>query len=184
MHPTIEQSKSDFEAAVDYFQKELGGLRTGRATPALVENISVTAYDSQMEIKSIVSISTPDAKTIVIDPWDKNMLQSIEKGIRNAGIGLNAAIDGTILRISMPQMTEDNRKQMVKIMKERLEESRVKVRHVREEIRELIAEMEKEKEVSEDEKFKMLDELDKLTKSYVDRINEMGELKENEIMTI
>jgi ribosome recycling factor len=120
----------------------------------------------------------------VIDPWDKSLLPSIEKGIRNSGVGLNPVVDGTIVRISMPQMTEENRKQMVKIMKEKMEEARVKVRHVREEVREQANEMEKEKAISEDEKFKMLDELDKLTKTYNDRVLTIGEAKEEEIMTI
>lgn len=184
MHPTIEQSKSAFEVAIEYLHREFGGLRTGRATPLLVENISINAYGADMEVKGLASISTPDAKTIVIDPWDKSLLQSLEKGIRNSGVGLNPVVDGTIVRINMPQMTEENRKQMVKLMKEKMEEARVKVRHVREEVREQANEMEKEKAISEDEKFKMLDELDKLTKSYNDRILQIGEAKEDEIMTI
>jgi ribosome recycling factor len=184
MHPTIEAAKPDYELAMEYLQKELAGLRTGRATPMLVENIAVNAYGSQMEVRGLGSISTPDAKTIVIDPWDKSLLQSIEKGIRAAGIGLNPVVDGTILRIVMPQMTEENRKQMVKVMKEKIEESRVKVRHVREEVRDTVVKLEKEKAISEDEKFKVFDELDKITKTYNDRISEVGEAKEDEIMTI
>lgn len=184
MHPTIEASKEEFELTIEYLHREFGGLRTGRATPALVENITVIAYDAPMEVKGIASISTPDAKTIVIDPWDKGLLQNIEKGIRNSGVGLNPVIDGTILRITMPAMTEENRKQMVKLMREKVEEARIKIRRVREEVRELTVKAEKEKEISEDEKFKVLDELDKLTKMYTDRVTALGDAKEDEIMTI
>ncbi len=184
MHPTIEASKVEFESTIDYLHREFSGLRTGRSTPALVEHIMVSAYDAQMEVKGLASISTPDAKTIVIDPWDKSLLQSIEKGIRNSGVGLNPMIDGTIIRINMPPMTEENRKQMVKLMKEKVEEARIKVRHVREEVREQTVVAEKEKQISEDEKFKILDELDKLTKMYTDRVAALGEAKEEEIMTV
>ena len=117
MHALLHQQKPAFESAIDHLQKELGGLRTGRATPALVEDISVSAYDAMMEIKGLASIQTQDAKTLVIDPWDKNLLRNIEKGIRDAGVGLSPVVDGTVIRIVMPAMTEENRKAMVKKMK-------------------------------------------------------------------
>lgn len=184
MHTYLTTKKTDFQAAVDHFQKELGALRTGRATPALVEDITVSAYDSRMEIKGLASINIPDARTIVIDPWDKGLIQNIEKGIRDAGVGLSPVVDGTVLRVMIPQMTEENRKQIVKVMKEKLEEVRIQIRGVREELREDILKQEKEKIFSEDEKFKVLDELDKLTKEFTDVVSEMAERKEIEIMTV
>ena len=184
MHAYLITKKSDFQSAVDHFQKELGGLRTGRATPALVEDLTVSAYDSRMEIKGLASISIPDARTILIDPWDKALIHNIEKGIRDAGIGLSPVVDGSVLRVMIPQMTEENRKQIVKVMKEKLEEVRIQIRGVREELREDILKKEKAKEFSEDEKFKVLDELDKLTKEFTDVVSEMAERKEVEVMTI
>ncbi|MBI5794284.1 ribosome recycling factor [Candidatus Uhrbacteria bacterium] len=184
MHAILVEKKPAFEAALLHLQKELGQLRTGRATPALVENISVSAYDATMEIKGLASISTADAKTIVIDPWDKSLLKNIEKGIRDAGVGLSPVVDSTVIRILMPQMTEDNRKAMVKKMKEFLEETRVSLRQVREEIRGEVVDMEKNKAVSEDEKFKLFDEVDKMTKEYIDKVEETGDTKEKEIMTV
>ncbi len=184
MHALLIQKKPSFDSALEHLQKELGQLRTGRATPALVENISVSAYDAFMEIKGLASISTADAKTIVIDPWDKSLLKNIEKGIRDAGVGLSPVVDSDVIRIMMPQMTEDNRKAMVKKMKEFLEETRVSLRQVREEIRGEVVAMEKDKAISEDEKFKLFDEVDKLTKEYVDRVEETGDNKEKEIMTV
>ena len=184
MHALLTEKKSQFEAAIENLHKELSVLRTGRATPALVEDIPVAAYDSTMEIKGLASISTLDAKTLVITPWDKSMLQAMEKGIRDADIGLSPVVDGDTIRIVMPPMTEENRKQMVKVVKEKLEDARVRIKGVRENIKETVIKKEKEKELSEDEKFKLLDELDKLTKEYSNHVGEIGSKKEQEIMTV
>ena len=184
MHDILTQKKPDFEAAIDHLQKELGSLRTGRATPALVEDIPVSAYDATMEIKGLASIQTQDAKTLVIDPWDKGLVKNIEKGIRDAGVGLSPVVDGSIIRIVMPSMTQESRKVMVKKMKEFLEDARIRVRQVREDAREQANRMETDKEMSEDEKFKLLDEVDKMTKEFTTRIEEIGAHKEAEIMTV
>jgi ribosome recycling factor len=184
MHSFIIQSKPQFDVAIEFLHKELGALRTGRATPAIVEDIKVSAYDSTMELKGLASISTPDAKTISIDPWDKNLIRAIEKSIRDAGIGLSPVVDGSTIRILMPQLTEENRKSMVKVMKEHIEEAKVKIRHTREQMREQIQKQEKDKQISEDEKYKLLDELDKMTKEYTDNIVEIGTNKDREIMTV
>jgi ribosome recycling factor len=184
MHPLLSQKKPLFESVTVHLQKELGGLRTGRATPALVEDIAVSAYDATMEIKGLASIQVQDAKTLVIDPWDKSLLKNIEKGIRDAGIGLSPVVDGTVIRLIMPTMTEENRKAMVKKMKEYLEDARIALRQVREETRDTAAKMEKEKQISEDEKFKLLDEADKMTKEFTDMIDVIGAKKEEEIMTV
>ena len=165
-------------------KKEFSALRTGRATPALVEDIPVSAYGSIMEIKGLASIAIPDARSIAIEPWDKGLTQSIEKAIRDAGIGLNPAVDGQVIRVYIPQMTEENRKQMVKILKEKMEDARIALRGTREEIREDILAKEKINEVTEDEKFKLFDELDKLTKEFSDEVGTIGDNKEQEIMTI
>lgn len=184
MHALLSQKKPVFESVIEHLQKELGGLRTGRATPALVEDISLSAYDAMMEIKGLASIQVQDAKTLIIDPWDKSLLRNIEKGIRDAGVGLSPVVDGTVIRIVMPSMTQDNRKTMVKKMKEYLEDARIALRQVREEARDAAGKMEKDKQISEDEKFKLLDEIDKMTKEFNDQIDTIGEKKEEEIMTV
>jgi ribosome recycling factor len=184
MHPFVSAKKADFDATVDQFRQELASLRTGRANPALVDGITVIAYDAPMELKSVASINVQDAKTLVIEPWDKSLLQAIEKAIRDAGLGINPAVDGSIVRISLPPMTEENRKNLVKNMKEKLEETRVRLRGVREEARNQILDKEKDKAFGEDEKFKVLDELDRMTKEYVTKVEEIGEKKEAEIMTV
>lgn len=184
MHTVLSEKKPEFQAAIDRLQKELSSLRTGRATPALVEDIPVSAYDSTMELKGVASISSQDAKTLLIDPWDKSLLQTIEKAIRDADIGISPAVDGTIVRIVLPPMTEENRKHLVKQMKEKVEDAKVRVRGVRESLRDRINGMEKDKEISEDEKYKMFDELDKLTKEFTQSAEEIGSKKEAEIMTV
>lgn len=184
MHVFLVQKKSQFESVMDHLHKELNALRTGRATPAVVEDVRVNAYDSVMELKGLASISISDARTITIDPWDKGLIQAIEKGIRDSGIGLSPVTDGGVIRIMMPAMTEENRVKLVKLMKEKLEEARISLRGVRENVRDEILEKEKNKDMSEDEKFKLLDELEKLTKEYNEQISSMGEKKEVEIMTV
>lgn len=184
MHPILLQKKSAFEAAIDHLHKEFGGLRTGRATPALVEDIPVAAYDTRMELKGLASLQVQDSRTLVIEPWDKNLMKNIEKAIHEADLGFHPIVDGSIIRIVMPLMTEENRKAMVKKMRAFLEEARVRVRGVREDAREAVVRMEKDKAISEDEKFKSFDEIDKMTKEYTERIDAMGEKKEEEIMTV
>jgi ribosome recycling factor len=184
MHPFLLSQKEDFQSVLDHLQKDLNALRTGRASPALVEDVKVQAYGSIMDVKSVASIAAQDAKTLLIDPWDKTLTQAIEKGIREANLGFNPVVDGSVVRISLPQMTEENRRHLVKQMKERVEEAKVSVRSVRESVREQVMAKEKAKEMGEDEKFKLLDELDKLTKEYTTTIETMAQKKEEEIMTV
>lgn len=184
MHPKLLSQKPSFEAVIDHLKIELNQMRTGRATPALVEGIQVEAYGSVMEMKGVGSISVIDAKTLVIEPWDKNLFKAIEKAIHESPIGVNPVVDSKVVRLSMPSMTEENRKTLVKAMKEKIEEAKVAARGVREKSRGEIIEAEKSGEFSEDEKFKLLEELDKLTKEYVDRVEDLGKSKEEEIMTV
>jgi ribosome recycling factor len=180
----ISDQKEDFENVLEHLRGELTSLRTGRANPALVDNVMVEAYDAMMNLKGVASISVPDSRTIQIDPWDKSLLKAIEKGIIVANIGLHPVIDGVSVRLNMPQLTEENRKELVKIMQKRLEEAKVAVRSVREKMRNGILEQEKEKTISEDERFRLQEELEKVTASYVEKIKEIGEEKEKEIMTV
>jgi len=125
-----------------------------------------------------------DPKTMNVEPWDKSLLQTIEKAIRDADIGISPSVDGEVVRINIPPMTEENRKQIVKKVKEKMEDARVSVRSTRETLRDEVNRMEKEKEISEDEKFKILDEIDKATKEFTQEIDEIATTKEEEIMTV
>lgn len=184
MHPYVSQKQGAFQAVIDHLQKELSSLRTGRANPAMLENVVVMAYESAMELKGVASITVADAKTLLVEPWDKALLQAVEKGIRDADLGVNPAVDGSRVRISLPPMTEENRKALVKNMKERLEAARVSLRQVRESAREDVMRQSKEESLSEDEKFKILDELDKATRDFVGEVDALGVKKEEEIMTV
>ncbi len=184
MHSFLVVKKPAFDAVLDHLSKELGTLRTGRATPAILEGITVVAYDSPMDLKSVASIAVPDSRTLTIQPWDKSLIQAIEKAIRDADIGVNPSVDGDLVRLSMPQMTEENRKKLVKAMGERLEDAKISLRKVREESRAQVSKMEADKQMGEDEKYKAFEELDKMTKEYGEKIDAMGEKKEEEIMTI
>ena len=184
MHALLTQQQPDFEEAIEFLQKELSQMRTGRATPVLVESIQINAYGSLMELKGVASITTQDAKTLAIEPWDKSLLKAIETAIQKADIGIQPVVSGDMIRLSMPQITEESRKQLVKRMKEYLEETRVRMRAVREKARESITKMEKEKEITEDDKFKLFEDLDKLTREYTERVDQLGAEKEKEVMTI
>lgn len=176
--------KPEFQKTLDHLRRELAAIRTGRASPALVEDIRIEAYGARMPIKGIGSISVPDPKTIQIEPWDKALLKEIEKAITAAGIGITPVVDSTVVRLVMPKLTEENRKELVKLVGKKLEESRVAIRGVRERIREQIIAAERDKKITEDDRYRLQEELDKMVKGFNDEIQKMGLAKEKEIMTI
>jgi ribosome recycling factor len=184
MQQEIAQYKDLFEKPIAFLHSELSVLRTGRATPALVEHIHVEAYGSRQELMTLASISTPDARSIVIEPWDKSVLKDIERGITEAGIGLNPTVQGTLIRIVLPALTEETRKNLIKVMNEKVEEARVGVRGCRDEVKNMIVKAEKDKQLPEDEKYKLLEELDKFAAIYNDKIKRIAEDKEKEVMTM
>ncbi|MDP3296854.1 MAG: ribosome recycling factor [Thermodesulfovibrionia bacterium] len=180
----IENKKPEFDKIIERTKTELGALRTSRATPALVENIQVEVYGARQSLKSLASLSVSDPRTLVIDPWDKSIVKEIEKAISAAGSGLNPVNEGKSLRIVLPSMTEESRKELVRLLSIKLEEGRVAVRTMRDKIRGTILEAEKKKEISEDERYDLQEELDKLSGEYNEQIKKIGEAKEKEIMQI
>jgi len=184
MHDLLSAFKPDFQKTVDHLKTELSSIRTGRASAALVENLNVEAYGGMMPVKGVAGIGVPDAKTITVDPWDKSLIKAIEKGIRDAGTGLNPVNEGTILRITIPQLTEENRRELLKVIGEKIEEARERVRGVREECKETIIAAERDKEIDEDERYQLTDELEKMVGAMNEEIKKIGEDKEKEIMTI
>jgi ribosome recycling factor len=177
----LDEAKPLMQKTIDRLQEELNVLRTGRATPALVENIQVEAYGTFQPIKALASLSTPDSKTLHIDPWDHSVTKAIESAIQASDIGINPAVDGKTIRLIMPQMTEETRQKMVKIMKEKLEEARVAIRKIREDLRKKIG---AQTGVSEDVIKKEQEGLDKFVKDMVAKVDELGTKKEEEIMKI
>ena len=176
--------KPEFNKALEFLRTDIVGLRTGRANSAMVEDISVEAYGTRQPLKSVSSIVVQDAKTLVLEPWDKSILANVEKGIRDSGLGINPQNDGRLIRLALPDLTADRRNELVKVLHQKLEAARVSMRKIREEIRELVISEEKDGNMGEDEKFKLLDDLDKMVKDYNDKIKEMGEQKEEEIQTV
>lgn len=177
----IQHHKENFDKAIDHLKSDLETIRTNRATPALIENIQADVYGSKMPINQLASINVQDAKTMTVEAWDKPNVQAIEKAIQTASLGLSVANEGTYLRISVPAMTEETRKEILKILNQKLENAKNSIRGLRDKIKSEINEAEKNKELNEDEKYTAVEELDKITREYNDKIKEIGDKKEQEI---
>ena len=180
----LESSKPEFEKVVAHLKSELSALRGTRATPALVEHVMVEAYGSRQPLKALASIAVVDPKTLTIEPWDKAIMKDLEKAIQVAGIGVNPVNEGKLIRMVLPPLTEESRRELVKIVHGKLEEARGGVRTIREKLRQGVLEAEKKKEFSEDAKFRELEKLDKMVGEYNEQVKKIGESKEKEIMTV
>ena len=166
---------------MDFLRTDLTQVRGSRATPALVENVKVDAYGSKMNLKEVASIMTPDAKTIVIQVWDKGLVNAVVNGIEDSKIGLNPAIDGQSIKLAMPPLVDERRKELTKLLHEKLEQARIKIRRGRDEAWHKVQNLEKERKISEDDKFRAKDDLQKLVDDYNKKVKEMGEGKEREL---
>jgi len=180
----MSQAKVRMEKAVEDFRKELSGVRTGRANVSLLDHIRVDYHGTPMPVNQLGTLNVPDATMIVIAPWDPSAVPLIDKAIRTSDLGLNPASDGKVLRVPIPSLTEDRRKDMVKHIHKVLENHRTAVRNIRRDIKEAVEKLEKEKKTSEDEKKRTLDELEKLTHSETKKIEDLSAMKEKEVMEI
>lgn len=181
-HPVLDEASKKMDKAVKAYDKELTRVRTGRATPALLEGITVDYYGSQMPINQVASISVPESRQLVIQPWDQNVLPEIEKAILKSELGLTPNNDGKVVRVSIPPLTEERRRELVKLVNKMAEEARVAVRNVRRDYMERLKRMKKDKEISEDEMYKLQDELQKITDDHIETIDGIRADKEKEIM--
>lgn len=180
----IDEHKAEFQAALEHYQKELQGMRTGRPSAGLVEGIRLEVYGQIMDLKSNASITIPDNKTLQIEPWDKSIVKDIEKAIIDANIGMMPNVAGSTIRLVMPPMNEENRKSMVKLVNQREEQAKITVRNIREKIKTAIQNDEKEKIISQDERTRELDQLDKMVAEWNTKIDALTAEKEKEIMTV
>jgi ribosome recycling factor len=180
----MSQAKIRMEKAVEDFRKELSGVRTGRANVSLLDHIRVDYHGTPMPVNQLGTLNVPDATMIVIAPWDPSAVPLIDKAIRTSDLGLNPASDGKVLRVPIPALTEDRRKDMVKHIHKVLENHRTAVRNIRRDIKEAVEKLEKDKKISEDEKKRTLDELEKLTHSETKKIEDLSAAKEKEVMEI
>lgn len=184
MPDILGKHQPDFQNVVDFLKSDIAALRTGRANPAMVENVMVEAYGGTSPLVGLAALSSPDGRTILIQPWDRSLLKSIEKGIIEADLNINPVVQGDGIRLTLPSLTEESRKALVKVLGEKLEQARVGVRNVREQARIDILTQERDKNITEDEKYKLLEQLDKVAAGYNERIKHIGAEKETEIMTI
>jgi len=184
MHLLLTKEEEKFKQAISHLQDDLSTLRIGRANPLIVENIIVEAYGAKTPVKQLASIAVPEARTLIIQPWDKSITADIEKAILGANIGINPVNEGQQIRLTVPQLTEESRKILSKAVAEKQEKSRIALRQLREKIKEEVIAKQKTKEVTEDIKFDVLKDLDELIKNYNDQIKDLGDKKINEIMTI
>ncbi len=180
LNSTEELMKSVIEA----LKREFAGIRTGRANPALLDRVMVEYYGTPTPINQLASISVPEGRLLVVQPWDKSILSAIEKAILKADLGLNPTSDGSVLRIAIPQLTEERRKELVKVARKTAEEKRVAVRNMRRDANEKLKKFEKEGHISEDEIKKATDDTQKLTDRYIAEIDKLLEQKEKEIMEV
>lgn len=180
----IEAQKEAFAKTVEHFREEAGSLRTGRANPSLVENLLVEYYNTKTPLKQMASITVPESRQIVISPWDKGVLSQVEATIRESDLGLNPVNDGSVIRVNLPMLTEERRKELVRTLNARAEEARISVRTSREEVWKEIQEAEKEGLIGEDDRFRGRDELQKVVDEYNQEVEQIREKKEKEIMTV
>lgn len=180
----ISQHKPEFEKVIEHFLHELSGVRTGRANPALLNTVQVESYGARMPLEHVASVTVSDAKTLTISPWDKGQLQAIEKGIQMANLGFNPSNDGIVIRITLPPLNEERRKEMVKMIGQLAEKGRIGIRNVRESIIKEMKKAESDGKISKDDltggQRKLQDSVDK----YNEEIKNHAEGKEKEVMTV
>ena len=172
------------QKAVEALKQDLGTIRTGRASSALVERIHVDYYGAPTPINQVASISVPEARLLVIQPWDRKMLTDIEKAIQKSDLGINPSNDGQVIRLSIPPMNEERRRELVKTLHKRLDEHKVAIRNIRRDVQDKLRDREKKKEISEDELKRSSERLQKLTDRHIDEMDKVGKAKEQEILEV
>jgi len=180
----IDKLKPQLDQTIEYYKGELAKIRVGRANPTMVEDIKVDCYGQKFPLKQLANINIPQPRVIIIQPWDKNILGEIRSAIEAYSSGLNPIIDGETIRINIPQLSEERRKELIKVLSQKTEEARISIRRRREEAWKEIQELEQQKEITEDEKYRAKDELQKLIDEYNKKINELEKNKEQDILTI
>lgn len=180
----LKDLETRMQAAVDVLTREFAGVRTGRANAALLDVVRVEAYGVQTPINQMASVSVPDPRTIVIQPWDASQLKEIEKGILKSDLGLTPSNDGKVIRLTMPTLTEERRKQLAKAVGKFAEDARVAIRNVRREANDKLKALTKDKKVSEDEERRGHDQIQKTTDRFTAKVEELAKKKEQEVLTV
>jgi len=184
MNKYVLEKRGESNGIIEFFKKEISNLRTGRATPSLLDGVFVDAYGVKTPLNGLANINVADSRSMIISPWDKNTLKEIEKAIVEADLGVGVVNEGDKIRLSMPAMTEENRKNLVKKLNEKMEHARISFRQIRDDVKSEIEKAEKEKEISEDDKFKFISELDEESRRLNDEVKNIRDKKEEDIMRI
>jgi ribosome recycling factor len=177
----LKETEDKMKHTLDSMSREFSEVRTGRANPHMVEGIKIDYYGTPTLLKQLASISVPDARLIIIQPWDLTAIPEVEKAILKSNLGLNPANDGKVIRLVVPQLSKERREEMIKLIKEVAEKSRVSLRTIRRDANELIKKMEQDKKIAEDDKFKTQEEIQKLTDKYIEKVDNLLKEKEKEL---
>ena len=172
------------EKAIDVLKREFSGLRTGRASTSLLDTISVEAYGSKVPLNQVSNISVPESRLLIVQVWDDSLVNTVENSIRNSNLGLNPMIEGSLIRIPIPELSEERRIEIVKIASKYSEDSKVSIRNIRRDAMEKIKSLEKNKEISQDESFKFSDEVQNMTKILIEKIDTLFADKEKDILRV
>ncbi len=181
---SLTEAEHRMKGAIHALEEDLGTIRTGRASPALVEKLMVEYYGAPTQLQQLASIAAPEPQLLTIRPFDPGSVGIIEKAIRSSDLGLNPTNDGKLIRLAIPALTEERRAELIKVVHRRLEEAKVAVRNVRRDVLDDVREFEKEKLISEDDLFRGKEDLEKLTSKYIEHIDEVGKHKEKEIREV
>lgn len=177
-------AEANMKKTVEVVKKEFSSLRAGRATPALLEKVMVSYYGTPTPVNQLANISVPEARLLVIQPWDKSAIADIERALLKSDLGINPTNDGTVIRLQIPQLTQERRTELVKVIKKKSEEGRVAIRNIRRDVNDAMKAAQKEGTVSEDDLKRGQDEVQKLTDKYIKEIDEMFRTKEQEVMQV
>lgn len=179
-------AKAGMQKTIDHFRAEIAAIRTGRAVPALIENIICNAYGgaSRLAVKELGTITASDAQTLLVQPWDPSVIGEIRQGVLAANVGLTPVIDNNVIRISVPALTTERRQEYIKLLHQKMEEAKISIRNVRQDKKKGIETAFDDNNISEDQKFKAEENLQKITDEFIGKVEELGEKKEKEIITV
>jgi ribosome recycling factor len=180
----VKNQQEDFDNAIDFFKRDIASLRTGRANPVMLDGVQVEAYGVMNSLSGVANITVSDSRSFLITPWDKSVTKAVEKGIVEANLGLGVVNEGDKIRLSIPPLNEENRKELVKKLNERLEKVRISLRMIRDEIKGVIEQAFEDKELTEDEKFRAIKEMDEFITKKNDEVKDIRDKKEKDIMEI
>lgn len=184
MQKVIQDAEARMQKSIESFKHEVSKLRTGRAHPSLLEHLRVDYYGNATPLSQVANITVSDARTLVVTPWEKNMIGPIEKAIMTSDLGLNPATSGLLIRVPLPALTEERRKELIKVVKNEAEAARVSIRNGRRDANNLLKELLKKKEIAEDDERRLTDTVQKLTDKYIAEIEQLLAVKETDLMAI